>query len=76
MLKNPDNSYSLSRSVFAMAWLVSITLLIRYLFTDLSNGAAVAAAVGAVLTPAGAVYAMRAHSQGMPNQKDPKCLNQ
>lgn len=72
MFKNPDGTFSLSRCIFGMAWFVSVIIIIRYLFTDLSTGASVAAAIGALLTPAGAVYAMRSHSMGV-NSGDPKC---
>ncbi len=72
MLRNPNGTFSLSKCVFGMAWIVSIAVVGKYLTTDLTHGADVAAAVGAILTPAGAVYTWRAHSQGT-NANDPAC---
>jgi len=69
MLKNPDGSWSLSRTVFAGAWLVSIVAAL----VQINGGGDMTGLVASLLTPAGLVYAARSHSQGMPDQTDPRC---
>lgn len=67
MLKNPDGSLSLSRIVFAGAWAVSLFGAVHQIL----GGPDVTGLVASLLTPAGVVYAARAHSQGM-NTNDPR----
>jgi len=64
MLKEDDGSrYSLSKSVFAATWVLSLSLVGRYMGTDLTNGSEVAAVIASILTPAGLVYAARSHTK-------------
>jgi len=62
MLKERDGTkHSLSRCIFAGSWLIVLAGAINYLFF---HGPDVAVLAGAILTPAGLVYAARSHSKG------------
>jgi len=61
MLKERDGSrHSLSRCIFAGSWLIVLAGAVNYLWF---HGPDVAALAGALLTPAGLVYAGREHTK-------------
>jgi len=61
MLKEADKSrHSLSRCIFAGSWFIVLIGAVNYLF---NGGPEVAALAGAILTPAGLVYAGREHTK-------------
>jgi len=61
MLKESDGQrHSLSRCIFAGSWLIVLAGAVNYLWF---KGPDVAAMAGALLTPAGLVYAGREHTK-------------
>jgi len=60
MIKDANGGLSLCRTIFAATWLLVLAGVVNYLWF---NGPDVAGLAAALLTPAGAVYAMREHSK-------------